>query len=67
MKLYENGAYLINGTEVVLSSPEAAALVESKTGQAVSQADAKKETIAYGILQAHNTSGNTEKLRIKFD
>ena len=29
--------------------------------------EAKKNTIAYGILQAHNQSGNPEELQIKFD
>ncbi len=28
---------------------------------------AKQETIAYGILKEHNTSGNMDKLQIKFD
>jgi aconitate hydratase len=67
MKLYEQGAYLINGRDVVLQSPEAAAAVKSKTGQEITAAEAKKNTIAYGILEAHNTSGNMDKLQIKFD
>ncbi len=33
----------------------------------VSAAEAKKATMAYGILQAHNTSGDPDKLRIRFD
>ncbi len=67
MKLYDNGAYLLNGTEVIIQSPEAKEAVKAKTGQAVSVEDAKKNTIAYGILKDHNTSGNMEKLQIKFD
>ncbi len=67
MKLYENGAYLINGKEVVLQSPEAADAVKKLTGQEVSKEEAQQNTIAYGILQEHNTSGNMEKLQIKFD
>ena len=67
MKLHENGAYLIRGSEVVINSPEAAAVVAAKTGKNVTPEDAKKETIAYGILKEHNTSGNMEKLQIKFD
>ena len=27
----------------------------------------KRQTIAYGILENHNTSGSMEKLKIKFD
>ncbi len=67
MKLYETGAYLINGKDVVIDSPEAADAVKSKTGKAVSKKEAAENTIAYGILKEHNTSGNMEKLQIKFD
>ena len=67
MKLHENGAYLIRGSEVVINSPEAAAAVAAKTGKNVTPEDAKKETIAYGILKEHNTSGSMDKLQIKFD
>ena len=67
MKLYENGAYLVNGRDVVINSPEAASAVQAKTGKTVTPEDAKKQTIAYGILKNHNTSGNMEKLQIKFD
>ena len=67
MKLYEQGAYLINGKDVVIQSPEAPAAVKSRTGKDVNVAEAKKNTIAYGILAAHNTSGNMDKLQIKFD
>ena len=66
MKLYENGAYLVNGRDVVINSPEAASAVNAKTGKTVTPEDAKKQTIAYGILKSHNTSGNMEKLQIKF-
>ena len=67
MKLYEQGAYLINGKDVVIQSPEAPVAVKSRTGKDVNAAEAKKNTIAYGILAAHNTSGNMDKLQIKFD
>ena len=67
MKLYEHGVYLINGTELVEDGSDAAAAVQSKTGEAVTKEAAAKNTIAYGILEEHNTSGNMEKLQIKFD
>ena len=35
--------------------------------QPVSREEAAKNTMAYGILEAHNTSGNMKKLQIKFD
>ena len=67
MKLYEQGAYLINGTDVVIDSAEAGAQVAHATGKEVSKEQAKENTIAYGILKDHNTSGNMDKLQIKFD
>ena len=54
MKLWENGAYLSNGK-----------LVENLAG--ANAADGAKKTIAYSILQKHNTSGDASKLKIKFD
>ena len=67
MKLYENGAYLIQGKDVVIDGPEAVAEIKSKTGKEVNANEAKKNTIAYGILEEHNTSGSMDKLQIKFD
>ena len=67
MKLYEGGAYLVNGTELIADSPEAQAQVQKCIGHAVAKEDAKKETIAYGILKNHNTSGSMEKLQVRFD
>ena len=67
MKLSKTGMYLVNGTELVPDSQDAAAIVESKCGVKAAKEDAKKNTIAYGILEAHNTSGNMDKLQIKFD
>ena len=65
VQLYDGGAYLVNQTELV---PEAeAARVEQLTGKSVTKEEAKKGTIAYSILKAHNTSGNMENLQIKFD
>ena len=58
MKLYDTGVYLMNGQKIV---PEALADIP------VSREEAAKNTIAYSILESHNTSGNMEKLQIKFD
>ena len=40
---------------------------EGQEQMPLSKEEASKNTIAYGILKAHNTSGNMEKLQIKFD
>ena len=67
MKLHETGAYLVNGCTVVEDNSEASAAIASMTGTAVSKEEAAKNTITYGILKDHNTSGSMEKLKIKFD
>ena len=65
VKLYDSGVYLVNGMEVV---PEAeSGKVEAITGQPVNQKEAEKGTIAYSIMEAHNTSGDMSKLKLKFD
>ena len=58
MKLYDTGVYLQNGKEII---PAAEAQLP------VSREDAARNTIAYSILKAHNTSGNMDKLQIKFE
>ena len=67
ISLMETGAYLVNGTEIVPDNADAAAVIKNKTGLEVSKDAAVKNTIAYGILESHNTSGNMDKLKIKFD
>ncbi|MCR5724043.1 MAG: hydratase [Treponema sp.] len=53
MKLWETGAFL-EGSHLSATS-------------ATSAAEGAKRTIAYSILQKHNTSGDASKLKIKFD
>lgn len=65
VKLHDGGVYLVNGETLV---PEAeAAKVEQMTGKAVAKEEAKKGTIAYGIMKDHNQSESMDKLQIKFD
>ena len=61
IKLYDGGVFLREGTEIVPEA-EAAARGISKTPD-----EARRETIAYSILQAHNTSGDPDALKIRFD
>ena len=59
IKLYDGGVYLLNGAEIV-----------EDTGNVqvpLSKEEAAQNTMAYGILNAHNTSGNMKNLQIKFD
>ena len=67
MKLYDKGAFLLNGTELVEDGRDAADIIKSRTGETITSSEAAKNTIAYGILKEHNTSGSMEKLQIKFD
>ena len=67
IQLTQGGAYLVNGTDIVADTPEAASQIQAKTGITISKEEAAKNTMAYGILQEHNTSGNMDKLKIRFD
>lgn len=64
--LYDGGAYLLHGTDLIQDG-QAAAEYEAAAGSKLSKEEARKNTMAYQILQAHNTSGNDRKLQIKFD
>ena len=67
VRLSQGGAYLLGGTEIVEDNNEAAAVLAAKLGSAPDKKEAAHNTIAYNILTSHNTSGNDEKLEIKFD
>ena len=55
MKLHDTGVYLVNGVP------------QTEAPAGVTAEEARKGTIAYGILKAHNTSGSMQELRMKFD
>ena len=61
VKLYDEGVFLRNGDEVIPASQAAEA------GIATAAEEARRGTIAYSILQAHNTSGDPNMLKIRFD
>ena len=61
VKLYNEGVYLRGGKEIIPESEAAAAGIEA------APADARRGTIAYSILQAHNTSGDPDMLKVRFD
>lgn len=65
--LLNTGAYLIRNEEVIPDQPGMADLIKSKTGKTAERTAASKETMSYSILQNHNTSGNMEKLKVRFD
>ncbi|MBQ7655953.1 MAG: hydratase, partial [Clostridia bacterium] len=63
VKLYDSGVYLVKGRQIAADAQEAARLA----GQPVSKEEAVKGTIAYGILKAHNKSGDMDHLQMRFD
>ncbi len=67
MELLKNGAYLINGNELIEADNEGLCIVEKKTGRTPVKENDKKGTMGRKILLAHNTSNSEEKLKIKFD
>ena len=68
IQLSNGGAYLLNGTEIVEENADTNDLLKNKLGsKMITKEEAKKQTIAYDILKAHNTSQNMDKLQIKFD
>ena len=64
IELSDGGCYLVNGTDVIPDSAESAAAVKAASGSDVTKEEARKGTIAYSILKAHNTSDNLDKLKI---
>ena len=67
IELLQGGVYLVNGTDIVAESSEATAAIKARTGKEITKEEAAQNTMAYGILKNHNTSGNMEKLKIRFD
>ncbi len=67
IKLYGNGVYLVNGSRIVEDDAEAASVLSAECGSAPSKEEAAKGTMAYKILEEHNTSGDMQNLHIKFD
>ena len=65
IRLSENGAYIVNG-EVLEDGPDIRERL-GKFGVSITKEEAKKNTLAYGILRAHNKSEDMEHLKLKFD
>ena len=51
----------MNGSEIIPDSPDVQKVLAGKMAQVPSKEEARKQTIAYGILKQHNTSGSMEK------
>ena len=63
VKLYDGGIYLVDGKDIYTD----AAQMQAQTGLSASKEQAEQGTIAYGILKAHNESGDMKNLRMRFD
>jgi len=66
VELFNTGAYLINGKDIIEDSADAAVKLE-KCGVSTSKEKAKEGTISYGILKAHNKGSDDRNLTLKFD
>lgn len=65
IRLSENGAYIVN-SEVLEDGPDIRERL-GKLGVSIAKEEAKKNTLAYGILRAHNKSEDMKNLKLKFD
>ncbi|MDR2480041.1 MAG: hydratase, partial [Treponema sp.] len=64
--LFDTGAWLINGAEIIKDDAHAAAKLQ-QLGVSASKEEGRRGTIAHGILAAHNHSGDERNLRLTFD
>jgi len=73
IELANGGAYLVHNQEIIPDAPDALQIVKSLAGEhfdngaEMTKAEAATRTMAYNILKAHNTSGNMQKLKVRFD
>lgn len=67
IKVWNSGAYLVDGKTLIADAPDAEKAVANISGVETTKEEAAKETMAYSILQDHNTSDDPKKLKIKFD
>jgi len=65
IRLAENGAFIVNG-EVLEDGADIRERL-GKLGVGITKEEAKKNTLAYGILRTHNQSEDMENLKLKFD
>jgi aconitate hydratase len=66
IELCNSGVYLIGGSEIIKDDADAAAKLKQR-GVKISKDEARKGTIAHGILAAHDKGGDGRNLRLKFD
>lgn len=67
IRLFDNGAYILNGMDIIEDGENALNEVKSKLGKNITKDEAKKGTIAHTIIEAHNTSNNLQQIQLKFD
>ena len=63
IRLYEGGAWLVNGTQLMTTEE----MLRNGAAGGADIEEGRKGTIAWSILNAHNTSGSMDELRVKFD
>ncbi len=67
MKVYDSAVYLVNGSGIIPDGPDASKALLEAAGESMPAQEARKKTMAWSVLHAHNRSEDEEKLQIRFD
>ncbi|MFP3089012.1 hydratase [Treponema sp. TIM-1] len=64
VQVIDRGVYLCKGREIIEDIPENQDLLRQRS---LRREEGRRATMAYGVLQAHNKSGDENKLELGFD
>ncbi|MCC8190153.1 MAG: hydratase, partial [Planctomycetes bacterium] len=67
MDIHETGVFLVHGSDIVPDDADAPAQIARLGGTTADRDAARRATMAWSILEAHNTSGDSERLALRFD
>lgn len=67
IKIMDKPVLVLNGREIYGRDENHADLVKEKLGKAFDLEEARKGTIAHGIMESHNHSEDFKSLKLKFD
>ena len=67
MKLIKEGAWLFKGNRLYANNESGLSAMQKEGAVRPDEQEGAKGTMAYGIMTAHNFSGNDVNLKIKFD
>ena len=67
IQCYEGDVFLLDGKDILQDGPDAAAAIEARCGRRVDREEARRGTMAAGILESHNRSDDPRRLSLRFD